>query len=184
MDNAVTVEPCDAALAIGQNAPEVNDRTGRLPASGDYTVSVVLMRSAARRDERPDFTIDKSVTTDPGAQVEDGQARQAPASVSTSLRVAFVAGATGAELTGSLPPGKTRRDVLGAASGQNLHVRVVPQGAPVGWRIFNPDQPLLPGQMTSNHKDRGELWQSGDHIVAVINRRASMASYTIIMGMG
>lgn len=50
----------DAAIAIGST---VGDKwTGTLPADGDYTVRVYLMRSAARRNESATYTLSIGVT--------------------------------------------------------------------------------------------------------------------------
>lgn len=265
--------PGDEALAAGQNTQPLNDWSGILPASGEYTVSVFMMRSAARRNERSDFTIDISINGAPGARVEgdfaDGLsggpdflevkvsgggslnmrvAASASAKLVTRLsngqnvrnlgcrmsegrrwcriatladpgfegwasadflvegtgavqpssppqsraqsrvggaeqRVRFATGSTGVEMTGSLSPGETRRYVIGARSGQELYVRVAPRGNPISYQIFNPDRTFLLDQMTSDREYRGELWQSGDHVIEVINRTNGAAGYNITIGI-
>lgn len=62
--------PGDAAMAIGQNLPDLNRFEGVLPLSGEYTVNVYMMRSAARRNERSDYTLDISVKGATGAVVQ------------------------------------------------------------------------------------------------------------------
>ena len=66
--------PGGEALAVGQlTGPMMRDLNrfdGVLPASGEYTISVYMMRSAARRDERSDYTLDISVTGDTGQIVQ------------------------------------------------------------------------------------------------------------------
>ena len=62
-------------------------------------------------------------------------------------------------------------------------MRVAPQAQPISYQIFNPDRSFLLDQMTSDREYRGELWQSGDHVVEVINRTNSMASYNVIIGI-
>ena len=52
--------PGDAALFIGSTAG--NSFDGTLPAKGDYTVQVYLMRSAARRHEKANYALEISVT--------------------------------------------------------------------------------------------------------------------------
>lgn len=261
--------PGEEALGNGQFTQPLNDWTGILPASGEYTVSVYMMRSAARRNERSDFTIDISIEGATTAQVEGdfadglqggpdfyqvnmsgggllnmrsapsagagvvtrlangqnvrnlgcrmsegrrwckistladpgfegwasgefliegtGVKVQLPASVPGSAgkeqRVSFPAGSTGVELTGSLSPGDTQRYLIGASSGQDLYVRVAPQGQPISYQIFNPDRTFLLDQMTSDREYRGELWQSGDHVIEVINRTNGTAGYNIIIGI-
>lgn len=57
----------EAALFIG--ATSGNQWTGTLPANGDYTVRVYLMRSAARRNERGNYTLSVGITGSPDAKV-------------------------------------------------------------------------------------------------------------------
>ncbi|TNC65375.1 SH3 domain-containing protein [Rubellimicrobium roseum] len=56
--------PGDEALAIGELQPEINRWEGVLPASGTYTVSVFLVRSAARRGEAARYTLDIAIPPD------------------------------------------------------------------------------------------------------------------------
>jgi hypothetical protein len=66
--------PGDQALATGDSpgplVPEVNRFSGPLPLSGEYTVSVYLFRSAARRDETSDYTLDITITGETGDIVQ------------------------------------------------------------------------------------------------------------------
>jgi hypothetical protein len=54
--------PGDEALATGgltgPLVPDLNRFEGELPTSGEYTISVYMMRSAARREERSEYTLD------------------------------------------------------------------------------------------------------------------------------
>jgi hypothetical protein len=65
--------PGDQALAVseqtGPMTPDLNVFDGVLPTSGVYSVSVYLYRSAARRGERANYTLDLSITGDTGATV-------------------------------------------------------------------------------------------------------------------
>jgi hypothetical protein len=101
----------------------------------------------------------------------------------STVTVRFPSGSTGTELTGSLAPGESRRYVLGAANGQNLYVRVAAQGPDMSYQIFNPDNSFLLDQMTSAQEYRGQLWQTGDHVIEVINRGGSTTSYNVIFGI-
>ncbi|PUB09970.1 SH3 domain-containing protein [Yoonia sediminilitoris] len=261
--------PGDEALVVGQFTDPPNAWTGTLGLSGEYTISVYMMRSAARRNEQSNFTMDISVTGATGAVVQGdfadglaggpdffavavagggslnlrsapstgastvarlsngqnvrnlgcrmaegrrwcnvatladpgdvgwaagdflvegtGAAVQLPATVPNSgaggERVSFAPGTSGAELTGTLAPGDSRRYLIGANNGQNLYVRVAPQGPPISYQIFNPDGSFLVDQMTSNREYRGQLWQSGDHVIEVINRTNASANYNIIIGI-
>ena len=261
----------DEALVTGEFTDPINDWSGPLPASGEYTVAVYLYRSAARRGERSDFTLDVAVRGDladaPGADYADGLAggpdflqvavsrggslnlRAAPsagAAVAGRLasgenlrnlgcrmsegarwcRVAtladpgiegwaagdylvegtpearilptpapgatadggletvrFPAGASGTELLGRLAPGASRRYALGARNGQVLTVDVLPRGTTLDYQIFNPDGSFLLDLMSSDRPYRGELWQSGDHVVEVVNRTNANADYTVAFGI-
>lgn len=66
--------PGDAALATGQLTgpivPDINHFSGTLPASGDYTINVFMMRSAARRGERSDYSLEIAVTGATGPVVQ------------------------------------------------------------------------------------------------------------------
>ena len=62
LSNCFNVLPpgsADVAMYVGQTG---EGYTGMLPADGDYTVRVYLMRSAARRNETSDYTLTISVT--------------------------------------------------------------------------------------------------------------------------
>ena len=98
-------------------------------------------------------------------------------------RVRFDKGTTGAELTGTLTPGSSIRYILGAKDGQDLYVRVAARGPGIYYQIFNPDRSFLLDQMTSNKEYRGQLWQSGDHVIEVINRGDSTTHYNVIFGI-
>lgn len=62
--------PGDEALATGQLTPETNRFEGTLQTSGTYAISVFMMRSAARRDEGSDYTLDIAVEGLTGQVVE------------------------------------------------------------------------------------------------------------------
>jgi len=101
----------------------------------------------------------------------------------TTERVRFDAGSTGAELTGTLTPGSSVRYVLAAKKMQNLYVRLASRGPELSYQIFNPDGSFLLDQVTSAKEYRGQLWQSGDHVVEVINRSQTGAEYNVIFGI-
>jgi len=98
-------------------------------------------------------------------------------------RVQFEAGASGAELSDTLTPGSSIRYILGAKANQFLYVRVAAEAPDVYYQIFNPDQSFLLEQMTSDKEYKGQLWQSGDHVIEVINRGTGSASYNVIFGI-
>ena len=97
--------------------------------------------------------------------------------------MSFDPGTRGAELTATLTPGSSVRYVLRAKNGQDLYVRVAARGPDIYYQIFNPDGSFLLDQMTSAKEYRGELWQSGDHVIEVINRGNGNTSYNVIFGI-
>jgi hypothetical protein len=101
----------------------------------------------------------------------------------SSERIRFDRGTTGTEITATLTPGSSTRYVLGAKKQQDLYVRVAARGAGISYQIFNPDGSFLLDQMTSDKEYRGQLWQSGDHVVEVINRGNSNTSYNLIISV-
>ncbi|SLN33567.1 hypothetical protein PSA7680_01571 [Pseudoruegeria aquimaris] len=97
--------------------------------------------------------------------------------------VRFASGTTGAELAGSLPPGASHRYTLGAKEGQFLYVRVAARGSALDFQIFNPDGSFLLEMIPSDTEYRGQLWQSGEHVVEVINRGNDTRGYNVIFGI-
>lgn len=100
-----------------------------------------------------------------------------------SERVSFAAGTSAAERSGVLNPGDSRRYTLNARNGQFLTVDVRPQGPAISYQIVNPDRTFLLDQMSSDRPYRGQLWQSGDHVVEVINRTGQTANYSVRFGI-
>lgn len=68
--NVLPPGSADAAMYVGQTG---EDFTGMLPADGDYTIRVYLMRSAARRNETSDYTLTVRVTGKPLAPLPSSQ---------------------------------------------------------------------------------------------------------------
>lgn len=56
--------PGDEAIANSEMTPQINHFKGELPASGDYTLSVYMVRAAARRDERSQYRLDIAIFGD------------------------------------------------------------------------------------------------------------------------
>ncbi|MBY6200652.1 hypothetical protein KUV65_04710 [Maritalea mobilis] len=100
-----------------------------------------------------------------------------------TMRVQFDRGTSGTELSDNLPPGASRRYVLGAGDGQFLYVRVAPWSGSLDYQIFNPDGSFLLDMVPSRQEYRGQLWQDGDHVVEVINRTNRTVSYNVIFGI-
>lgn len=121
---------------------------------------------------------------------DDGEGAMAGASntsagepTTATENVRFDRGASGTELTATLTPGSSVRYVLGAKKGQDLYVRVAAKGHGIHYQIFNPDGSFLLDQMASTKEYRGQLWQSGEHVIEVINRGNSNTSYNVIFGI-
>lgn len=118
---------------------------------------------------------------DDGSGAMAGGPQNSGAEPGTSTeRVRFQRGQSGAELTGTLTPGSSARYVLGAKNGQDLYVRVAPCGdARLEYQIFNSDKSFLLGSFSADREYRGQHLQWGDDVVKVINRGNSTASYNL-----
>ncbi|WP_157960112.1 hypothetical protein [Albibacillus kandeliae] len=104
----------------------------------------------------------------------------AGAGPSTSTeKVRFPAGSSSFQFPAQLPPNSTVRYVLGANKDQFLTTRVSPQGRSLEYRILNPDGSALLDAISTNQEYRGQLWQSGEHIVEVINRSDQTVPFEI-----
>ena len=107
----------------------------------------------------------------------------AMAGANATERVAFAPGTSGAELTGSLLPQQSRRYILGARDGQFLYFRLAANGPGMTYVIYNPDGSVLLDEMDAAQEYRGQLWQSGDHVVEVYNTANGAQSYNVIFGI-
>ncbi|WP_413718875.1 hypothetical protein [Silicimonas sp. MF1-12-2] len=101
----------------------------------------------------------------------------------TTERVRFPSGASSFEFPAQLPPRMTVRYELGARDGQFLDVSVSPAGAPLTYRILNPNGTALLDEISIETPYRGQLWQNGDHVVEVINRTGSTVQFDIYFGI-
>lgn len=101
----------------------------------------------------------------------------------TRQAVRFAKGTSGAELTGSLSPGSSAQYTLGAKNEQFLYVRVASAGDALDYQIFNPDGTFLLDMIGADKEYRGQLWQSGEHMVEVINRTNTTQTYNVIFGI-
>ncbi|WP_171237973.1 MULTISPECIES: hypothetical protein [unclassified Ruegeria] len=114
---------------------------------------------------------------------DDGGGAMAGASGSGTERVSFASGTSGAELTGSLLPQESRRYVLGARDGQFFYFRLAANGPGMTYVIYNPDGSVLLDEMSADQEYRGQLWQSGDHVVQVYNTSNGAQSFNVIFGI-
>ena len=118
----------------------------------------------------------------------DGSGSMAGASasvptVSGEQRVKFDAGTSGTTITGSLESGTSVRYILGARDGQFLNVNVASRGGALDYKIFNPDGSALLDLVSSDTPYKGQLWQSGDHIVEVLNAGAQPVTFDMSIGI-
>ena len=67
------VLPPNDPTALYNSSMGDNSWTGVLPASGTYKVRVYLMRNAARRNEKADYTISFAITGSPSAMAHDAK---------------------------------------------------------------------------------------------------------------
>lgn len=122
-----------------------------------------------------------------GADADDGDGAMAGVSgspvVSGTQRVRFAAGTSGAAMSGTLNPDTSVSYLLGAADGQFLRVDVGSRGGALDYQIFNPDGSLLLDLISSDTPYQGQLWQSGDHIVEVVNAGAQPVTFDIGIGI-
>lgn len=74
--------------------------------------------------------------------------------------------------------------VLGASEGQLLYTGVAHRNGPrLDDQIFNPDGSFLLEMVSTERVNRGQLWQSGDHVIEVINRAGATAEYNVFFGI-
>ena len=110
-----------------------------------------------------------------------GPATQLPGTARTQ-RVRFPTGTSGTEFADQLMPEASVSYRLGARNGQTFYFRLAANGPGMAWRIFNPDGSLL-DEGPASKEYRGQLWQTGDHIVEVVNQANGAQSYTVIFGL-
>lgn len=96
-----------------------------------------------------------------------------------TVRINFPSGMDSSTVTDTLAPGASTRFVLGAERGQDLRVRFLRSAAVLEYQIFNPDRSFLVGQSPARNGYEGQLWQSGDHVIEVINRAKGNVTYEV-----
>ena len=116
-------------------------------------------------------------------QAGSGGGSSSAAQQVTTERVRFPSGQSSDSFPAQLPANMTVRYELGAQNGQFLDVQVSPANAPLVYRILNPDGSELLGEVSPDVPYRGQLWQSGDHVVEVINRTGSTVQFDIFFGI-
>lgn len=112
-----------------------------------------------------------------GAMAGSGTAFD-PGATSTQ-RVQFASGTSGATYEGTITPGASVSYVLGARNGQFLDVKIHHKGGRMSYQILNPDGSFLLDMIAAKTPYRGQLWQSGDHVVELINRGQNPETYRV-----
>lgn len=125
---------------------------------------------------------ENTATADDGGGAMDG-ASTFTDTVSGEQRVHFDAGESGTAKSGTLQPGTSVRYILGANNEQFLNVDVGSHGGALNYEIFNPDGTLLLDLISADLPYRGQLWQSGDHVVEVVNAGAQPVTFDIGIGI-
>ena len=125
---------------------------------------------------------DEGDIADDGGGAMDGAAAFTD-SVSGEQQVKFTAGTSGTAISGTLQSGTSVRYILGAGDGQFLNVDVGSHGGALDYKIFNPDGTALLDLISSDTPYRGQLWQSGDHVVEVVNAGAQPVTFDIGIGI-
>ncbi|MEM6496492.1 MAG: hypothetical protein AAF709_07190 [Pseudomonadota bacterium] len=103
--------------------------------------------------------------------------------VSGTQRVKFASGTSGTAMTATLNPNTSVRYILGASDGQFLNVDIGSYGGAIDYKILNPDGSALLDLISSDTPYRGQLWQSGDHVVEVVNAGAQPVTFDIGIGI-
>lgn len=111
-----------------------------------------------------------------GAGAED-------AGTTARVVVEFAPGAAAASYAGALTPGSTVRYVLDAREGQFLEVALTGDGPDLSYRIASPDGSDLLEMVGAGTAYEGQLRQSGDHMVEIVNRGAAETGYRVVFGI-
>jgi hypothetical protein len=98
------------------------------------------------------------------------------AGASRQVRVRFSAGTSQTTMSANVAGGHSVRYILNARARQYLNVRI--QGSGLTYRIINPNSTTLLDPVSTSREFRGQLLQSGDHIIEVINIGSGSRSFT------
>lgn len=184
---AATIANADAASDAcvkrleTEGGPDAQNGVEVLNVDASEAGSLVTMRDAGMSVWEclgyADGTTEHLKVTD---AMDDGEGAIAPAEGAvegaeiegdtTTQEVHFKKGTSGATYTGTLTRGSSARYVLGAKAGQDLRIHVIAQSPDISYQIFNPDSSFLLDMISADKPYRGQLWQSGNHVVEVINR--------------
>lgn len=93
--------------------------------------------------------------------------------------VRFDPGTSSAVLTRTLEPGGAFQFLLDAREGQSLNVRVTPLSGDMYYIVRNPDGTILNEGTDAATEYRGQLVQSGNQSVEVVNKTSETVTYDI-----
>jgi hypothetical protein len=143
----------DVAIFVGSTSG--NEWTGPLPASGDYTVRVYLMRSAARRGESANYTLTVGITGSGSTTVDLGAAPPGDAKVKGTP---YHATSKVPCSIGAAPADSTQCE-LGVVRGKpgNAEVHVTPPGGFERVLTFSGDHVTSEGATVTARKS-GDWW--------------------------
>ena len=161
----------DVAFFIGSTSG--NSFSGALSQSGDYKVRVYMMRSAARRDEVANYSLDIAIAGSGGSQASTGE----PSTRTENVK--FASGKNGTVLAGSLGGGEAVNYVLGARNGQFLNVSLLDAAPDTHFNIFMPNGELLYESAkggANGNTYRGQLYLDGDNTITVYSLGAAGSS--------
>jgi hypothetical protein len=96
-------------------------------------------------------------------------------------RVSFFLGVTKRTRNGSLVPGASVRYLVKGRNLQFLTVQLEARSARTSYNIFTPSGSLLFESAKGGRFYRGQLYQTGDHVIEVANRGQGNSSYTIVL---
>jgi uncharacterized protein YraI len=164
LPNGMVVENRGCQSAEGRIWCEVADGDASGWAAQEFLIAADGENSATADDAGGAMSGAGSSAGEPGTQTEV---------------VRFPAGSMGTDLSDSLTPGSSKRYVLGASNGQMLYVAFSNSDAAIDYQIILPDGSFLLDLVPNSQGYSGQLFETGDHVIEVVNRGSSTASYVM-----
>lgn len=164
LPNGMVVENRGCETAEGRTWCEVADGDASGWAARDFLVAADGENTA---------------TADDGGGAISGSGSSAGDSGTQTEVVRFPSGSMGTDLSGSLTPGSSKRYVLGARNLQMLYVAFSNSDPSIYYQIILPDGSFLLDMISNAQGYSGQLFETGDHVIEVINRGSATASYVM-----
>ncbi|PRY22278.1 hypothetical protein CLV78_107202 [Aliiruegeria haliotis] len=158
-----------------------------LKQSGSEAGTLVVLRDGSGAEYEcvvwsgPEVAELRRVDAD-GSGSSSGDGTSASAASGTQ-RIEFDAGTSGTAMTATLNQNTSVRYVLGANDGQFLNVDVGSHGGALDYKIENPDGSMLLDLISSDTPYKGQLWQSGDHVIEILNAGAQPVTFDVGIGI-